>query len=56
MKSGRLPRLSAGSQCIACHLLEIGHTLGEVNVHSHPFCFVSPAMREILQISNTCNI
>jgi predicted CXXCH cytochrome family protein len=47
---------SAGSQCIACHMPKIAQTLGDVNVRSHTFRFVSPAMSESLQIPNACNV
>jgi len=47
---------SAGSVCIACHMPKIAQTLGDVNVRSHTFRFVSPAMSESLQIPNACNV
>jgi len=47
---------SAGSECIACHMPKIAQTLGDVNVRSHTFRFVSPAMSESLQIPNACNV
>ena len=47
---------SAGSQCIACHMPKIAQTLGDVNVRSHTFRFVSPAMSESLKIPNACNV
>ena len=47
---------SAGSECIACHMPNIAQTLGDVNVRSHTFRFVSPAMSESLQIPNACNV
>ncbi len=47
---------SAGSDCIACHMPKIAQTLGDVNVRSHTFRFVSPAMSESLQIPNACNV
>ena len=47
---------SAGSECIACHMPKIAQTLGDVNVRSHTFRFVSPAMSETLKIPNACNV
>ena len=47
---------SAGSECIACHMPKIAQTLGDVNVRSHTFRFVSPAMSDSLKIPNACNI
>jgi predicted CXXCH cytochrome family protein len=46
---------SAGSECIACHMPKIAQTIADVNVRSHTFRFVSPAMTESLQIPNACN-
>jgi predicted CXXCH cytochrome family protein len=47
---------SAGSQCIACHMPKIAQTLDDVNVRSHTFRFVSPAMSDSLKIPNACNV
>jgi predicted CXXCH cytochrome family protein len=47
---------SAGSQCIACHMPKIAQTLGDVNVRSHTFRFVSPALTDSLHIPNACNV
>ena len=47
---------SAGSECIACHMPKIAQTLGDVNVRSHTFRFISPAMSETLKIPNACNV
>jgi predicted CXXCH cytochrome family protein len=47
---------SAGSQCIACHMPKIEQTLGDVNVRSHTFRFVSPATTDSLHIPNACNV
>ena len=46
---------SAGSQCIACHMPKIAQTLGDVNVRSHTFRFVTPAMSDAMKIPNACN-
>ncbi len=47
---------SAGSECIACHMPRIAQTLGDVNVRSHTFRFVTPAMTDSLKIPNACNV
>ncbi len=47
---------SAGSACIACHMPKIAQTLGDVNVRSHTFRFVTPAMSDTLKIPNACNV
>jgi predicted CXXCH cytochrome family protein len=47
---------SAGSQCIACHMPRIAQTLGDVNVSSHTFRFVYPAMTESMKVPNACNV
>ncbi len=46
---------SAGSECIACHMPKIAQTIGDVNVRSHTFRFISPAMSEAMNIPNACN-
>ena len=47
---------SAGSECIACHMPKIAQTLGDVNVRSHTFRFVSPAKTDAMKIPNACNV
>jgi predicted CXXCH cytochrome family protein len=47
---------SAGNECISCHMPKIAQTIGNVNVRSHTFRFVSPAMSESLKIPNACNV
>jgi predicted CXXCH cytochrome family protein len=47
---------SAGSQCIGCHMPKIAQTLGDVNVRSHTFHFVSPALSDSGKIPNACNV
>jgi predicted CXXCH cytochrome family protein len=47
---------SAGNECVSCHMPKIAQTLGDVNVRSHTFRFVSPAMSESLKIPNACNV
>jgi len=47
---------SPGSECIACHMPKIAQTIGDVNVRSHTFHFVSPAMTDFMKIPNACNV
>jgi predicted CXXCH cytochrome family protein len=47
---------SPGSECIACHMPKIAQTMGDVNVRSHTFRFVSPTMSDSLKIPNACNV
>ncbi len=46
---------SVGGDCIACHMPKIAQTIADVNVRSHTFRFVSPAMTESAQVPNACN-
>ncbi len=46
---------SAGSECISCHMPRIAQTIGDVNVRSHTFRFVSPAISEASKVPNACN-
>lgn len=45
---------SPGGECIACHMPKIEQTLGDVNVRSHTFRFISPAMTNEYKIPNPC--
>ena len=45
---------SAGSECIACHMPQIEQTIADVNVRSHTFRFITPAMTEKYKIPNPC--
>ncbi len=47
---------SPGSECIACHMPKIAQTIGDVNVRSHTFRFVTPAMSERANVPNACNV
>jgi predicted CXXCH cytochrome family protein len=47
---------SAGSSCVECHMPKIAQTLGDVNVRSHTFRFVPPAMTDSEKIPNACNV
>jgi predicted CXXCH cytochrome family protein len=45
---------SAGNNCISCHMPQIEQTIADVNVRSHTFRFISPAMTETYKIPNPC--
>lgn len=45
---------STGSRCVACHMPAIERTVGNVNVRSHTFKFISPAVSEREGIPNPC--
>ena len=45
---------STGSQCVACHMPRIAQTIADVNVRSHTFRFITPAMSEKYKIPNAC--
>ena len=47
---------SPGGECIACHMPKIEQTLGDQNVRSHTFRFISPAMTEAYKIPNPCTM
>lgn len=47
---------SAGSECIACHMPKIAQTIGDVNVRSHTFRFVTPARTAGNKVPNACNV
>ena len=46
---------SAGNECVGCHMPKIAQTIADVNVRSHTFRFVPPAMTDELKIPNACN-
>jgi predicted CXXCH cytochrome family protein len=45
---------SAGSSCIECHMPKIETEIGDVNVRSHTFAFITPAMTDRYGIPNPC--
>ena len=45
---------SAGDNCIACHMPRIEQTIAVVNVRSHTFRFISPAISDKYKIPNPC--
>ena len=49
-----IARGSTGSDCIACHMPKIEQTIANVNVRSHTFDFITPAMTDQLKIPNPC--
>jgi predicted CXXCH cytochrome family protein len=46
---------SAGSDCLACHMPKIEQTIADVNVRSHTFRFITPAMTDAYKIPNACS-
>ena len=47
---------SPGSACTACHMPKIEQTLGDINVSSHTFHFVTPSETVASHIPNACNV
>lgn len=47
-------RGSAGSDCLACHMPKIAQTMGDVNVRSHTFGFITPTMTDEFKVPNPC--
>jgi predicted CXXCH cytochrome family protein len=45
---------STGSSCIECHMPKIAITVGNENVRSHTFRFISPAQSGLYKIPNPC--
>jgi predicted CXXCH cytochrome family protein len=45
---------STGSECVSCHMPKIEQTIADVNVRSHTFRFITPAMTAELKIPNPC--
>jgi predicted CXXCH cytochrome family protein len=45
---------SEASRCVACHMPLIARTVGNVNVRSHTFRFISPVTTERLKVPNPC--
>jgi predicted CXXCH cytochrome family protein len=45
---------SAGDDCISCHMPKIEQTIANVNVRSHTFRFITPAMTDAYKIPNPC--
>jgi predicted CXXCH cytochrome family protein len=47
---------STGGECIACHMPKIEQTIANINVRSHTFHFVYPAITDSQKIPNACNV
>lgn len=45
---------SAGSDCVACHMPRTAQTIANVNVRSHTFKFVTPALTDEFKVPNPC--
>jgi predicted CXXCH cytochrome family protein len=45
---------SAGNDCVACHMPKIAQTIADVNVRSHTFRFIAPAMTDQYKTPNPC--
>jgi len=45
---------SPGDECISCHMPKIEQTIANINVRSHTFRFISPAMTKAYNIPNPC--
>ena len=45
---------SAGSECVNCHMPKIEQTIADINVRSHTFKFIPPAMTDEFKIPNPC--
>jgi formate-dependent nitrite reductase cytochrome c552 subunit len=45
---------SAGSECVNCHMPKIEQTIADINVRSHTFQFITPAMTDEYKIPNPC--
>ena len=45
---------SVGSQCVNCHMPKNAQEMGDVNVRSHTFKFITPAMTDAYKIPNPC--
>ena len=45
---------SVGGECIACHMPQIEQTIADINVRSHTFRFITPAMTDQYKIPNPC--
>jgi predicted CXXCH cytochrome family protein len=46
---------SPGSECVACHMPKIEQEMTTVNVRSHTFNVVMPALTDAYKIPNSCN-
>ncbi len=47
---------SAGNECVACHMPKVEQTIGDVNVRSHTFRFITPTATDTLKVPNPCGV
>ena len=45
---------SAGAECVNCHMPKIEQELGDLNVRSHTFKFITPEETDLYKIPNAC--
>jgi len=45
---------SPGDDCVECHMSKIAQEIGDVNVRSHTFAFITPSMTDAYKIPNPC--
>jgi len=45
---------STGSECVNCHMPKIEQTIADINVRSHTFEFITPAMTDEYKVPNPC--
>jgi predicted CXXCH cytochrome family protein len=45
---------SPGNDCVSCHMPKVEQTIADVNVRSHTFRFITPAMTETYKLPNPC--
>lgn len=45
---------SAGNECVGCHMPKIAQQIADVNIRSHTFKFISPALTDKLKVPNSC--
>jgi predicted CXXCH cytochrome family protein len=48
------PRGSAGSDCVACHMPQVEQTIANINVRSHTFAVMPPALTDEYKMPNSC--
>ena len=47
---------SSGNECVACHMPKIETEIGDVNVRTHTFKFITPVSTETLKVPNPCTV
>ena len=43
-----------GAECVSCHMPKIEQEIGDVNVRSHTFAFITPELTDQFKIPNSC--